>query len=75
MRAQNTSHQTSEYLDTQNIELMTHPPYSLDLAPKDFFLFPKIKDGQRFFSPDEAVEAFIIHNFIKAIIFGLAEVL
>jgi hypothetical protein len=30
---------------------MEHPPYSLDLAPNDFQLFPKIKSaskGQRF---------------------------
>lgn len=29
-------------LTGQNIELMAHPPYSADLAPKDF-LFPYIK--------------------------------
>ena len=59
-----TSHQTSEYLATQNIELMGHPPYSPDLEPNDFFLFPRIKDkmrGQRFTSPEEAVEAFKNH--------------
>jgi hypothetical protein len=30
---------------------MEHPPYSLDLAPNDFWLFPKIRSalkGQRF---------------------------
>jgi histone-lysine N-methyltransferase SETMAR len=59
-----TSRQTSEYLGTQNIELMGHPPYSPDLAPNDFFLFPRIKDklrGQRFTSPEEAMEAFKNH--------------
>lgn len=59
-----TSHATNEYLDTQKIELMGHPPYSPDLAPNDFFLFPLIKDklrGQRFSSPEEAVEAFKTH--------------
>lgn len=59
-----TSRHTSEYLATQNIELMTHPPYSPDLAPNDFFLFPRIKDkmrGQRFSSPEEAVKAFKCH--------------
>jgi len=33
-------------------ELLEHPPYSPDLAPSDFFLFPKLKlflAGQRFF--------------------------
>lgn len=59
-----TSHQTIEYLTTQKIELMGHPPYSPDLAPNDFYLFPRIKDklrGQRFTSPEEAVEAFKNH--------------
>lgn len=59
-----TSHQTSEYLSTQKIEMMGHPPYSPDLAPNDFFLFPKIKDklrGQRFSSPEDAVEEFKNH--------------
>lgn len=59
-----TSHQTSEYLATQNIELMGHPPYSPDLAPNYFFLFPTIKNklrGQRFSSPEGAVEAFKNH--------------
>ena len=34
-------------------ELLQHPPYSPDLAPEDFFLFPNLKkrlDGQRFTS-------------------------
>ena len=33
------------------IELLAHPPYSPDLAPSDFALFPKLKDdlrGRRF---------------------------
>lgn len=38
-----TSHQTSEFLSTQNIVLMGHPAYSPDLAPNDYFLFPTIK--------------------------------
>ncbi|KYN18643.1 hypothetical protein ALC57_09041 [Trachymyrmex cornetzi] len=38
---------------------MGHPPYSPDLAPNDFFLFPNVKNklrGQRFLSAEEAVE-------------------
>ncbi|CAH2007705.1 unnamed protein product [Acanthoscelides obtectus] len=38
-----------------------HTPYSPDLSPNDFFTFPKIKNrlgGQRFQSPEEAVDAF-----------------
>ena len=59
-----TSRQTTAYLTGQNIEIMGHPPYSPDLAPNDFFLFPHIKNklrGQRFSSPEDAVEAFKNH--------------
>lgn len=61
-----TSHQTTDYLTDQKIELMGHPPYSPDLAPNDFFLFPSVKKqlrGQRFLSPEEAVDAFKTHVF------------
>lgn len=33
----------TEYLQSERIELLPHPPYSPDLAPCDFFLFPRIK--------------------------------
>lgn len=59
-----TSAQAKEFLTGQNIELMGHPPYSPDLAPNDFFLFPHIKNklrGQRFSTPEEAVDAFKTH--------------
>ena len=39
-------------------ELLDHPPYSSDLAPSDFFLFPDLKTalgGQRFSSNEEAI--------------------
>lgn len=39
-------------------ELLDHPPYSPDLAPSDFFLFPDLKTalgGQRFSSNEEAM--------------------
>ena len=41
-------------------ELLERPPYSPDLAPSDFCLFPKLKlflPGQRFFSNQEAITA------------------
>jgi histone-lysine N-methyltransferase SETMAR len=41
-------------------ELLEHPPYSPDLAPSDFCLFPKLKlflAGQRFSSIQEAIAA------------------
>lgn len=56
-----TARKTIEFLEQQNIELLDHPPYSPDLSPNDFFTFPRIKNGlrgQRFQSPEEAVDAF-----------------
>ncbi|CAK9818963.1 Histone-lysine N-methyltransferase SETMAR [Anthophora quadrimaculata] len=43
---------------------MTHCPYSPDLSPNDFCLFPFVKNklhGERFSTPEEAVEAFKRH--------------
>jgi len=46
-------------------ELLPHPPYSPDLAPSDFYLFPKLKEhlrgSQRTCDNDviEAVEEFL----------------
>ena len=31
-----------QFLATENIAVLEHPPYSPDLAPCDFYLFPKI---------------------------------
>jgi histone-lysine N-methyltransferase SETMAR len=41
-------------------ELLKHPPYSPDLSPSDYYLFPKLKlflAGQRFSSNQEAIAA------------------
>ncbi|KAG5328520.1 SETMR methyltransferase, partial [Acromyrmex charruanus] len=49
------------FLSSKNVELMTHCPYSPDLSPNDFFLFPNIKKkmrGERFELPEAAVETF-----------------
>ncbi|CAH2010836.1 unnamed protein product [Acanthoscelides obtectus] len=51
-----TAQKTRQYLTEENVELLDHSPYS----PNDFFTFPKIKNrlrGQRFQSPEEAVDA------------------
>jgi histone-lysine N-methyltransferase SETMAR len=46
-------------------ELLDHPPYSPDLAPSDFYLFPRLKEhlrGKKFLNDNEvmaAVEAFL----------------
>lgn len=56
-----TAAATNDYLKTKKVECIGHPPYSPDLAPCDFFLFPNIKDklrGIRFNTAEEAVEAY-----------------
>lgn len=56
-----TAKRTIDYLATSNVELLGHPPYSPDLAPCDFYLFPKIKEklkGKRFMNAEEAVAAY-----------------
>lgn len=40
---------------------MSHPPYSPDLSPNDFFTFEKIKNKlrvHRYLKPEDAVGAF-----------------
>ncbi|UYV65593.1 hypothetical protein LAZ67_3004792 [Cordylochernes scorpioides] len=31
------------YLTKNNTSVLPHPPYSAELAPKDFFLYPQLK--------------------------------
>jgi len=38
-----TSRKVQELLEAKHVKLMPHPPYSPDLAPCDFWLFPKLK--------------------------------
>ena len=41
-------------------ELLPHAPYSLDLAPSDYFLFPNLKKwlgGRRFINNEEVESA------------------
>lgn len=45
------SHVVQSFLAKHNIVQVPHPPYSPDMAPCDFWLFPKLKNplkGQRF---------------------------
>ncbi|CAK1593061.1 unnamed protein product [Parnassius mnemosyne] len=59
-----TSVQSMAEIHNCGFELLPHPPYSPDLAPSDFFLFPNLKKhlgGQRFSTNDEvkaAVDAY-----------------
>jgi histone-lysine N-methyltransferase SETMAR len=40
-----TSHPVSSTIhNLKKYELLRHPPYSPDLAPSDYFLFPVLKD-------------------------------
>jgi hypothetical protein len=44
-----------QFLAGKGISAMDHPPYSPDLAPADFWLFPKLKSvlkGKRFLDVD-----------------------
>jgi hypothetical protein len=46
-----TSVFTQQFLTKHKMAVILHPPYSPDLAPRDFFLFPKMKSklkGRRF---------------------------
>jgi len=45
-----------EFLATKQINVLEHPAYSPDVAPIDFFLFPKIKEilkGRHFDDTDK----------------------
>ena len=55
-----TARQT-DFLSSNNVELMAHCSYSPNLSSNDIFLFPNIKNnmrGERFESPEAAVETF-----------------
>ncbi|PNF23469.1 Mariner Mos1 transposase [Cryptotermes secundus] len=54
-----------QFLTSNNMVIVPHPPYSPDLAPSDFFLFPRMKrslKGKRFRDVDEVKE-----NTLKAL--------
>jgi len=53
------SFKVSQFLAKNNMTMVPHPPYSPDLAPCDFFLFPKLKlrmKGRRFDTIEEIQE-------------------
>lgn len=50
----------SNAIHNAGFELMAHPPYSPDLAPSDFYLFPKLQEclrGNKFNSDEEVMAA------------------
>jgi len=62
-----TSAATRDAIQHLEFSLLPHPPYSPDLAPSDFHLFPELKEhlkGQRF-SCDEEVNSAVRKWFKK----------
>jgi len=62
-----TSAATRDAIQCLDFSVLPHPPYSSDLAPSDFHLFPKLKEhlkGQRF-SCDEEVKSAVRKWFQK----------
>ena len=60
MGATHTARATIDALETLKFEVLSHPPYSPDLAPSDFHFFPHIKrdlKGTHFTSDDEVKQA------------------
>ncbi|GFY15653.1 histone-lysine N-methyltransferase SETMAR [Trichonephila clavipes] len=68
------------YIETLDWECLHHPPYSPDLAPSDFHLFPALKKNlakRRFVSNTEVKQAvkrfrmqspeFLLEGFLKLI--------
>ena len=56
-----TTHLRIDFLRGTPVQLLIHPPYSPDLAPCDFFLFPTVKArlrGKRFSSLEDAGAAY-----------------
>jgi hypothetical protein len=54
---------------SREFELLLHAPYSLDLAPFDFFLFPKLKSEfcSLYFRSDiiHAIEIYIVETLVS----------
>jgi len=44
-----------EFLAKKNIPILPHPPYSPDLAPSDFYRFPKLKSKGHHFGTMENI--------------------
>ncbi|KYM95644.1 hypothetical protein ALC62_13759, partial [Cyphomyrmex costatus] len=58
-----------QFLATKNVTIIKHPPYSPDLAPADFMLFPKLKvalKGERF-KDVESIQKNVATIFLRSI--------
>ena len=63
-----TAKLTKNFLESEWLDLLPHPPYSPDLAPCDFWLFPKLKiylQGREFESKQTLGSA--LYHFFKFI--------
>ena len=47
----------TDYLTKISINIVPHPPYSPDLGPCDFWLFPKLRGSRRYATIEEIKEA------------------
>jgi len=59
---------TRRFLTDNNMTVVPHPPYLHDLAPSDFFLFPKLKmklKGQRFQTEEIQAESQAVLNTLR----------
>lgn len=62
-----TAHCTVELLEQFKWEIFDHPPFSPDLAPSDYHLFPSLKNwlGSQCFSDDDELEA-AVKNWLSS---------
>ena len=59
---------TRRFLTDNNMTVVPYPPYSPDLAPSDFFLFPKLKmklKGRRFQTEEIQAESQAVLNTLR----------
>ena len=61
---------TLDFLAANDVQLVTHPPYSPDLAPCDWFLFPSVKRQSKGKQFQNAVNA---RAFIEGVILDLTQ--
>lgn len=60
-----SANQTKQLLQSFKWDIFPHPPYSPDLAPSDYHLFPALKrsQGSKKFKTDEEVKNFVVQYF------------
>uniref|UniRef100_A0A0A9Y740 Histone-lysine N-methyltransferase SETMAR n=1 Tax=Lygus hesperus TaxID=30085 RepID=A0A0A9Y740_LYGHE len=56
-----SAHQTQQHVNSFNLDVLNHPPYSPDLAQSDFHLFPKLTGhlGSKNFRMDSELKAVV----------------